>query len=232
MKRIAIIPARVGSKRIPNKNIKKFCGKPIISYTLDTVNKSKLFDVIHVSTDSVEIANFVESIGFPVDFLRPDSLADDNTPIMPVLRWVLEQYSTRGQRFKEVASVMACAPFIEVSDLRNASKLLNKNNYDNAILSVAPYSAPIEWAFNRQNNGLLTPLQPGMFARRSQDFPVHYFDTGSFAFFSNEYVFNADYAGSDKSYIGQVIEKYKALDIDNIEDWHYAENLYYGITRE
>ncbi len=84
-KRLAVIPARSGSKRIPNKNIRNFCGKPIIYYTIQAAITSGLFDTVHVSTDSYEVAELVGSIGLNVDFLRPPQLADDRTPIMPVL---------------------------------------------------------------------------------------------------------------------------------------------------
>ena len=91
-KRIAIIPARGNSKRIPKKNIRNFCGKPMISYPLEAIQKSNLFDVIHVSTDSNQICEKVEKLGFPIDFLRPAELADDYTPIMPVLKHVCYEY--------------------------------------------------------------------------------------------------------------------------------------------
>ena len=102
MKRIAIIPARGGSKRIPRKNIKNLCGKPIIAYVLDAVKESNLFDVIHVSTDSNEIATVVKNLGFSVDFMRAQKLSDDHTPIMPVLKWVLEQYKDRDVDFETI----------------------------------------------------------------------------------------------------------------------------------
>jgi pseudaminic acid cytidylyltransferase len=229
MKRIAIIPARSGSKRIIDKNIKSFCGKPIIAYTLEAVKNSNLFDVIHVSTDSKKIADLVISLGYSVDFLRPAKLSDDYTPIMPVLKWVLQEFRERGIIFDEVATIMPCAPFIESSDLISASKLLEDNQCRNPILAVAPYSAPIEWAFNIEDDSILNPVQPGMFSKRSQDLPSHYYDTGSFAFFSYDFVINSEGAGSDDFYRGQIIEKYKAIDIDDVEDWNYAEKLFHGI---
>jgi N-acylneuraminate cytidylyltransferase len=232
VKRIAIIPARGGSKRILKKNIKDFCGKPIISYVLDVIKDSNLFDVIHVSTDSVEIADTVESLGFPVDFMRDDSISDDHTSIMPVLKWVIDRYKDDDVEFDEVASIMPCAPFIEASDLLNASKLLRDNNFNNPVLAISTYSAPIEWAFKRNCDGLLDPVQPGAFAKRSQDLPVHYFDTGSFAFFPRNYIENSKGAGSDTSYIGQLVEKFKAIDIDDIDDWNYAEMVYYGMLKK
>ncbi len=122
-KRIAIIPARGGSKRIPDKNIREFCGRPMISYTLQAARDSGLFEVIHVSTDTLRITEIAKNLGFPVNFLRPAELADDHTPIMPVLRHVVETFRERGQIFNEIALLMACAPLIEASDLIGAQRL-------------------------------------------------------------------------------------------------------------
>ncbi len=231
MKRIAIIPARGGSKRIPKKNIKDFCGRPIIAYVLDAVKDSNLFDVIHVSTDSQEIATVVEGLGISVDFMRPQELSDDHTPIMPVLKWVLEKYQSKGVVFNEVATIMPCAPFIKSSDLVNASSLLREGNYDRPVLSVSAYPAPIEWAFRGKENGLIEPIQKEMLEKRSQDLDEHYFDVGSFCFFSNEYIVNSKGAGINDTYIGSTIEKYKAVDIDTLDDWLLAESIFYGVNR-
>ena len=228
MKRIAIIPARGGSKRIPKKNIKYFCGRPIIAYVLDVIKESNLFDKIHVSTDSPEIALVVKDLGFPVDFMRKDDLSDDHTPIMPVLKWVLEQYQFRGDNFDAVAAIMPCAPFVESNDLATASNLLKESNYDKPVLAVSTYSAPIEWAFSMKKSGLLEPVQKGMLEKRSQDLKEYYFDTGSFAFFSRQHVLNSNHAGISNSYLGCIIDKYKAIDIDNLDDWKYAEMLFHG----
>src|SRR5947207_11884930 len=120
-KRIAIIPARGGSKRIVNKNIRDFCGKPMVAHVLGTAKASGLFDVIHVSTESTTIRRIVEDLGFRVDFLRPIELADDQTPIMPVLKYVADTFASRGQVFDQVWLLMACAPLIDSRDLNEAA---------------------------------------------------------------------------------------------------------------
>ena len=117
MKRLAVIPARGGSKRIHKKNIKTFCGKPIISYSLEAAESSNLFDTIHVSTDCNEIAEVVTKLGYSIDFLRDPNLADDMTPIMPVLKWVISEYESRNIYFDEVVLLMPCSPMIESFDL-------------------------------------------------------------------------------------------------------------------
>ena len=159
MKRLAVIPAREGSKRIKNKNIKNFCGKPIISYALNAAKESDLFDTIHVSTESEEIANIVRDLGFTVDFLRDISLADDITPIIPVLKWVVEKYQSKNIYFDEVVLIMACAPFIDATDLKKASLIMDKNNGTKSVISISSYPAPIEWAFENKNS-FLTPVNP------------------------------------------------------------------------
>ena len=137
MKRLAIIPARGGSKRIPKKNIRDFCGKPIIAYILETIKKSDLFDIIHVSTDSEEIAEVVSKLGFPVDFFRPEGLADDYTPIIPVLKYVTETYTKQSKVFDQVWYIMPTAPFIEFSDLLGADKLFTASADNKSVISIS-----------------------------------------------------------------------------------------------
>jgi pseudaminic acid cytidylyltransferase len=224
--RIAIIPARGGSKRIPNKNIRSFCGKPMISYVLKAAQASGLFDVIHVSTESGTIRRTVEDLGFPVDFERPIDLADDYTPIMPVLKYVVDTYESKGKRFDQVWMLMACAPLINHRDLKEASELFERSGGRDALLAVTEYPAPIEWAFCRGDDAKLIPAQPGMFAARSQDLQKKYFDAGSFAAFPVERVRNSHGAGADSGFIGFVMPKGRSIDIDDEDDWILAEELY------
>jgi pseudaminic acid cytidylyltransferase len=225
MKRLAIIPARGGSKRIHKKNIKSFCGKPIISYPLEAAKQSGLFDTIHVSTDCLEISNVVEQLGFNIDFMREPSLSDDVTPIMPVLKWVLKKYKSKNIFFDEVALIMACSPLIESSDLQNAQQLKSMYAQSKSVIAVSSYPAPIEWAFNKTNEGLLSPINPGMFKVRSQDLDKTYYDAGAFILFSAESILNSDQSGDDQSLVGYILEKFKGIDIDDDNDWMFAEQL-------
>ena len=228
-KRLAIIPARGGSKRIPDKNIRNFSGKPVISYILETVKNSNMFDVIHVSTDSEIIAGLVDKLGFTVDFMRPAQLSDDYTPIMPVLKYVLEEYSKQGKIFDQVWMFMPTAVFLDISDIIEINKLFLQSNQKKSILGVSEYSPPIEWAFTMENNGELVPLQPGKFAIRSQDLHPKYYDVGSFSLFTSTTVTSSDGAGNDNGFIGYVMPKYKAIDIDTLDDWKFSEALYKGL---
>lgn len=226
-RRLAIIPARGGSKRIPRKNVRDFCGKPMIGHILETARDSGLFDVIHVSTEDAEVRREVENLGFTIDFSRSSALADDQTPIMPVLKFVVDTYAGRGKTFDEVWLLMACAPFVDARDLREAAEIFERAGGQRSVLAVAPYPVPVEWAYSRAADGSLTPMQPGMFAVRSQDIEPKYYDTGTFAILSSESVRGSKGAGSDSDFLGYVIEKDKAIDIDDEADWQLAESMYH-----
>ena len=208
--------------------MREFCGKPMIGHILETARESGLFDVIHVSTESPEVRAKVEKLGFAIDFPRPDHLADDFTPIMPVLKYVAEQYVARGKRFDEVWLLMACAPLIESSDLKEAADLFARSPGERAVLAVSAYPVPIEWAYSRAGDGALSPLQPGMFAKRSQDIEKKYFDTGTFCALPSAMVLGSEGAGSDTGFTGYVLDKDKAIDIDDDEDWALAEVMFHS----
>ena len=226
MRRLAVVPARGGSKRIPHKNIRAFCGRPMIGYVLDAARESGLFDVVHVSTDDAKIRDTVRSLGFEVDFMRPARLADDLTPIVPVLKFVVETYAERRQHFDEVWLLTACAPFIESSDLKEASGVLTRAGGGRSLMTIAPYPVPIEWAYHRAADGTLTPMQPGMSAVRSQDLKKSYYDAGAFAAMPVATVLSSQGAGSNAGFLGYILEGDKAIDIDDESDWALAESLF------
>ena len=220
--RLAVIPARGGSKRIPKKNIAPFCGKPMIAYALDAVADSGMFDKIHVSTDSEEIRDVVEKLGFPVDFMRDPTLADDYTGLVPVLRWVVEQYRIRGESFEQICCVMPTAPLIRSKDFVEAFKIFNRHHAQHPLLVVARFPVPIEWAFERAKGGVLKPLQQGMLAIRSQDLSPKYHDTGSFSIFSMNDILSSVGVGNNFNFVGYVLPKYKAIDIDTLDAVSYT----------
>ncbi len=226
MSRLAVIPARGGSKRIPDKNIRDFCGKPMISHALESARSSRLFDTIHVSTDSETIVETVVELGFPIDFMRPHTLADDHTPIMPVLKFVTDTYAQDGQEFEQVWLLMACAPLVRAGELISANQLYEETGGQQPLLAVSEYPAPVEWAFDLDETNHLIPVQPGMFAKRSQDIRSKYFDAGSFAIFPSSIVRNSEGAGSDSGFIGYPLPKGTAIDIDDEEDWRLAEAVF------
>ena len=190
---------------------------------------SGLFDEIHVSTDSQEIVEVVKGLGLKVAFTRPPQLADDHTPIMPVLKFVLEKYQGQGILFDTVAMLMACAPMITAEDLRGGSTLFDSHLGDRAVLGVAQYPCPIEWAFRREPSGVLVPMQPGMFSVRSQDLTPAFYDAGQFCFMSSKSILSTVGAGSDQGFLGYPIQRHRAIDIDTMDDWRFAEFVYTSI---
>lgn len=226
-RRIAIIPARGGSKRIPKKNIREFAGKPMITYILDTAQRSGLFHKIHVSTEDNEIKSIVNSVGLEIDFDRPQILSDDLTPIMPVIKYVLEKYESLGERYDEAWLLMACNPLIEPLDLISASEVFHDHFCDFPVLAVTEYPVPIEWAFEMDTQmSNLKPINKGMFATSSKDLVPKYFDAGAFSIWPSSMVLSSKGAGSDENFVGFKLPKSKCIDIDDEEDWAIAEALH------
>ena len=224
---IAIIPARGGSKRIPEKNIIDFCGKPMISYALEAASDSGLFDKIHVSTESAKIASVVNELGYDIDFGRPEELADDHSGLMPVLQHCLREYDDRGERYENVMLLMPCCPLLEVEDIKKGHDVFMSFAGKNPLHVVTPYPVPIEWAYRRQENGLLTPESPGAYAIRSQDMEPAYYECGPFSWFHRSHLLS-DTPTTDEGFCSIVLPKSRAIDIDEPEDLLLAETLYRG----
>jgi N-acylneuraminate cytidylyltransferase len=144
---------------------------------------------------------------------------------------VVEIFATRSQRFDEVWLLMACAPLIDTDDLHNGAHLFAQTGGRAPVMAVAAYPAPTEWAFERRQDGSLNPVQPGMFAVRSQDLTTKYFDTGTFYVYPERRVRESTGAGDDHGYVGLVLSRHKAVDIDNEEDWQLAELMFRSIER-
>jgi len=222
--RIAIIPARGGSKRIPGKNIVPFCGKPMVAYALHAAATSGMFDKIHVSTDSPEISRIVGELGFPTDFLRPAELADDFTGLVPVLRWVINQYASMGQEYHEVCCITPSAPLLESSDLVEALRVFEHNQGCSPLLVFAKYPVPIEWAFRRGPSGTMLPVSPPSLNKRSQDIEEAYYECGPFTIWRSGHLeLEQPFANGVLSYI---MPQDRAVDIDNPEDLVRAETLF------
>ena len=229
-KTLAVIPARGGSKRIPDKNIKLFYGKPMVGYIIDAAQKSGVFDTIHVSTDSGAIAEIAETLGCKPEFMRSDELSGDHTPIVAVLRYVVEQYENRDVKFDTIALLYATAALIEPEDLKKAVELFYAGDPNLPVLSITSYPVPIEWAFHKGDANKLDPINADACARRSQDLPESFFDAGCFNIYASEYLKQSIGAGSYNDYRGFDLPRIKAIDIDTPEDWAFAEAVF-GASR-
>lgn len=227
MKKIAIITARGGSKRIPKKNIKEFCGKPIISYSIKAALDSGVFDEVMVSTDSIEIKGIAEQYGAKVPFMRSDAASNDYATTADVIEEVLSEYGKIGKRFDAFTCLYPTAPFITGERLTEAAGILM--NAD-AVLSVVKYSFPPQRAFIIRD-GSVQFQYPEYERARSQDLEPIYHDCGQF------YMCKVDAFLKHHSLILPVTVPYimpeeEVQDIDTMSDWEIAEAKYKVLKRE
>ena len=223
--RLIIIPARGGSKRIKNKNIKKFRGKPIIFYSINSAKKSKLFDFIHVSTESLRIKKILKNI-LKINFMRPKNLSLSKTPIHEVLKNVVENFIKNGIKFKEIWCMMPCAPNIDSDDLIKASNFYEKKKRKLPVYSVSKYKVPIEWSNKLDKKGVLSPINRKAQMIRSQDLKDKYYDAGQFYIFPGNKISKLNFKKNNFLRYGYVLPFSKSIDIDDDEDWKIAEKIH------
>lgn len=220
MKSIAIITARGGSKRIPKKNIKDFCGKPIIAYSIEAALKSKVFDEVMVSTDDQEIADISRKYGAEVPFFRSPETSNDFATTNDVLLEVINEYEKRLMYFNIGCCIYPTAPFITSEKLKKGMKMLSEADAD-TLIPVVNFSYPPQRAMC-ERNGRLFPVYPEYIDSRSQDLEKHYHDVGQFYFFDIK-----KYKQNKKLMVGKIIpmllNELEVQDIDNIIDWKMAE---------
>lgn len=222
MTRIAIIPARGGSKRIPRKNIKDFCGKPIIAYSIQAALDSNLFDTVMVSTEDKEIAEIARKYGAEVPFLRSSKNADDNTGILDVLLEVIDSYSAKGQVYDEVCCVLATAPLITSNTLSSSNSILDEKS--NAVIATVKFNYPIQRSFNMKDS-FLKMNWPENYNMRSQDLEDMYHDAGQFYWIKSDVLIKEKQIFTKRA-VGYVISELLVQDIDTPEDWKIAEMKY------
>ena len=221
IKRLLIIPARIGSKRIINKNIKKFRGRPIIEYSIQAALKTKLFSEINISTDSLVVKKIAQKYSVNVDFPRPKKLSGDKVGLMDVFKFVVNKCKIQGKKFDEVWYLLPCAPLISSNDLVSASNYFKKKGAS-AMLAVCEYSSPIQRAFKLDKNKKLIPINKNKLKLRTQDLDKSYHDSGTFGVFNS----NVFYNNYKVSFLSYVISSIKGIDIDNMDDWRLAEKMF------
>lgn len=223
-KTLAIIPARGGSKRIPRKNIRDFCGQPIIKYSIDAANRTKIFDEVMVSTDDPEISEIARTSGAQVPFLRTPETANDHATLAEVFREVVLQYKTIGQEFKYFCCVFATAPFVSPKRLTEGYELLLSTGAD-SVLPVTRFSYPIQRASKITNDGCLEMFWPENYNLRSQDLEASYHDCGQFCWMKVSSLLEQMKAYADHT-VPLVLPESEVQDIDSEEDWAIAEFKY------
>ena len=221
--RIAIIPARGGSKRIPRKNILPFRGKPMIAWSIQAALDSGCFDDVIISTDDVEIANVAIEYGASVPFMRPAELSDDYTGTIPVLRHTLEMMEgLLGKQIQEACCIYATAPFVTSNILKQGMEVLLSDQKLDFAFSVASYPFPIQRSLKVTPDNRVDMVYPEHEQTRSQDLPERYHDAGQFYWFRRNGVLNNEGIFSANS-APVMLPRERVQDIDTPEDWRCAE---------
>ncbi|MCO7570715.1 pseudaminic acid cytidylyltransferase [Pseudomonas chlororaphis] len=224
---LAIIPARGGSKRISRKNIKNFCGKPMIAWSIEAALHSGCFDQVIVSTDDAEIAEVAVQHGASVPFMRPAELSDDHTGTTPVVRHAIEWLKLHGSEPEYVCCLYATAPLIDSQDILKGLNALEKEGGDYAF-SVTSYAFPIQRAIRINEDGRVDMFNPEHFTVRSQDLEHAYHDAGQFywgtsaAWLENRVIFG-------RRSLPIILPRHRVQDIDTLEDWEMAEYLFKAV---
>lgn len=222
--RLAVIPARGGSKRIPRKNIKMFCGKPMIAWSIEAALQSGCFDQVIVSTDDEEIAEISRQYGASIPFMRPLELSDDYTGTTPVIAHATQWCIDQGYPVAQVCCIYATAPFVKAEDLQQGLEILEVSACDYTF-SVTSYPFPIQRAIRITKAHRIEMFEPANFSTRSQDLEEAYHDAGQFywgtarAWLEGKLIF-----GPQASPV--VLPRYRVQDIDTVEDWIRAESMF------
>jgi pseudaminic acid cytidylyltransferase len=223
--KIAIIPARGGSKRIPRKNIRPFCGKPMIANSIIAARNSGVFDRVVVSTDDPEIAKVAREFGAETPFTRPAHLADDHATTVPVIKHSVEWVSDNWGAVTHACCIYATAPFVQARDLRMAYEDLVRSDVKGYVFSATSFPFPIQRAFRVKEGGYVEMFHPEHYNTRSQDLEHAYQDAGQFywgsaASYVEEKIF---FSTDSKAYL---LPRHMVQDIDTVEDWRRAELMF------
>ncbi len=222
--KVAVIPARGGSKRIPRKNIKSFNGKPMIAWSIEAAKKSGVFDRIIVSTDDDEIASIAKNLGAEVPFIRPAELSNDYTATIPVIRHAVEWLEESGSSPQFVCCIYATAPFIAPLDIEHGLDLLLKTGSEYAF-SATSFPFPIQRAVRINNDGRVEMFQPDHFNTRSQDLEDAYHDAGQF-YWGKASAWKKDLPIFSDQSVALMLPRERVQDIDTDEDWQRAEWMF------
>ena len=227
--KIAIIPARSGSKRIKNKNIKNFYNKPIIYYAIKAAKDSKLFNKIIVSTDSKKVGSIAQKFGAEFSFIRPKYLSGDRVGIRKVIlhgiRWIEKNY----RKPKFICCIYPTAALLKPIDLKKSLKILKSYKW-NYIFSAIRNSYRIERAFNLTADKRVVMIDKKNFLKRSQEFKDSFHDAGQFCWGTYE-GWHKQQIIFDKNSSIYLMSALRSHDIDTLDDWEILKKLYKYINK-
>lgn len=222
--KIAVIPARGGSKRIPGKNIRVFEGRPIIAYSIEAARACRLFDRVIVSTDSEEIATVAREWGAETPFLRPAELSDDHSGTDAVVKHAIAWLGERGHEVSHACCIYATAPFLQAVYLREGhDKLIASGK--SFVFSVTTFPFPVQRALRLTEAGEVEALYPQSAATRSQDLEKAYHDAAQF-YWGTARAFTQEEEMFSRVSLPLILPRYLVQDIDDEEDWRSAEFIY------
>lgn len=222
--RLAVIPARGGSKRIPRKNIKLFCGKPMLAWSIEAALESGVFDQVIVSTDDQEIAEVAQQYGATVPFMRPQQLSDDHTGTIPVIQHAIEWLNAAGPPVDLACCLYATAPFVSAEDIRRGLQVLTETASEYAF-TVTSYPFPIQRAIRLTAEGRVEMFNPEHFNTRSQDLEEAFHDAGQFYWGrASAWLHGAPIFGPGSAPV--ILPRHRVQDIDTQEDWERAQWLF------
>ena len=219
---IAIIPARGGSKRIPRKNIKEFCGKPMVAYAIEAAKTSGLFEHILVSTDDAEIQIIANTWGAETPFVRPAELANDFSATVPVVAHAIKVCEALEFQFSNVCCIYPSVPFIDTEDLKGALAKLVKSRADYCF-PVTEFPSAVQRALKQNSSGLMQTFYPEYELTRTQDLESAFYDAGQFYWGTKQAWLTNNRIHSNGA--GYEIPNWRAVDIDTPTDWDRAERL-------
>jgi len=222
--KIAVIPARGGSKRVPRKNIRPFAGKPMIVWSIEAAFASGCFDEVIVSTDDAEIADVAQGAGASVPFVRPTELSNDHAGTVPVIKHAVEWAIENGRDVEAACCIYATAPFVSAGDITSALNILTEQSCD-YVFPVATYASPIQRAMKISESGRVAMFNPQLYELRSQDVEEAYHDCGQF-YWGTIGAWRAGTPIFSSGAAPLIIPRYRVQDIDTEEDWTYAEIIF------
>ncbi|WP_341501705.1 pseudaminic acid cytidylyltransferase [Gallaecimonas sp. GXIMD4217] len=223
--KIAVIPARGGSKRIPRKNLRPFCGKPIMAYAIEAALASGCFDLVLVSTDDQEMAAVARAWGAETPFVRPAALADDVTGTNAVAAHAIDWFQQQGQQVTAACCLYATAPFLTPDIIRAGDRLLSQAPDAGFVVTVTEFEFPIQRAVGIADNGRLALREPQHLKSRSQDLTPFYHDAGQL-YWGRSAAFLEDWPLFGDRTVPLLLPRERVQDIDTDADWRRAELMY------
>ena len=227
-KRLLVIPARGGSKRIPRKNLYRVDGKFALQRTLELAIKSGLFSKIVISSDDDEILSVSTALGFEKEDRRPAYIADDEATVTDVLKYEVNRLASSGAFYNEIWQLSVFSFLLSAEDLIDISRVASSLPEKSLLIGILEFPVPINWALNMQSDGILQAYSVDSLSLPSQSFKKLYYDSGCFAVFPSKVFENPIFKVSDLIMYGYQLPRHKAIDVDEQQDLDTLEYIFLG----